>query len=324
MSRVREIVAQLEIPVIAAPMFLVSNPAMALACCAEGIMGSFPAHGTRSREEFQGWLDEMILGIKRLEDAGKTPAPWAVNLVVHPSNPRYPGDLELVEKYKVPVVLTSKGAPGDAIRRIHGWGAVALHDIANRRHAEKALEAGVDGVIAVAGGAGGHTGTINPFALMNEVRQLGDHFAIVLAGGLTTGRDVLAAETMGADLAYIGTRFIATQEAMAAADHKKMILDTRATDVFLTASIDGAPANWLTPSLVAAGIDLDVLRTTLPTKIVAAQENKKRWKDIYTAGHGVGNIDDIPTAAELCRRLVKQYREARSQMQGSHAKMAAA
>jgi len=274
-------------------------------------MGSFPAHGTRSREEFQAWLDEMVAGTKRLEDQGRKLAPWAVNLVVHASNPRYAGDLELVEKYKVPVVLTSKGAPGEAIKRIHGFGAVALHDIANRRHAERALEAGVDGVIAVAGGAGGHTGTINPFALMNEVRQLGEHFAVVLAGGLTTGRDVLAAQTMGADLAYIGTRFIATEEAMAAAAHKKMILDTHATDVFLTASIDGAPANWLVPSLLAAGIDLDVLRTTLPGKIVSAHENKKRWKDIYTAGHGVGNIDDIPTAAELCRRLIAQYREAK-------------
>ena len=210
-------------------------------------MGSFPAHGTRSREEFQAWLDEMQEGMKRLEDVGSKPAPWAVNLVVHASNPRYPGDLELVEKYQVPVVLTSKGAPGDAIKRIHGWGAVALHDIANRRHAEKALEAGVDGVIAVAGGAGGHTGTINPFALMNEVRQLGDHFAVVLAGGQTTGRDVLAAEAMGADLAYIGTRFIATQEAMAAAAHKDMIVKTRATDVFLTASIDGAPGQLADP-----------------------------------------------------------------------------
>ena len=142
-------------------------------------------------------------GIKRLEDSGRRPAPWAVNLVVHPSNPRYPGDLELVEKYKVPVVLTSKGAPGDAIRRIHGWGAIALHDIANRRHAEKALEAGVDGVIAVAGGAGGHTGTINPFALMNEVRQLGDHFAVVLAGGMSTGRDVVAAQAMEIGRAHV-------------------------------------------------------------------------------------------------------------------------
>ncbi len=313
-AEVQKLIDRMAIPAIAAPMFLVSNPALTLACCAEGIMGSFPAHGTRSREEFQAWLDEMVEGIRRLEDHGKKLAPWAVNLVVHASNPRYAGDLELVEKYKVPVVLTSKGAPGEAIKRIHGFGAVALHDIANRRHAEKALEAGVDGVIAVAGGAGGHTGTINPFALMNEVRQLGEDFAVVLAGGLTTGRDVLAAQTMGADLAYIGTRFIATQEAMAAAGHKKMILDTRATDVFLTASIDGAPANWLVPSLVAAGIDLDVLRTTLPSKIVSAQENKKRWKDIYTAGHGVGNIDDIPTAAELCRRLIVQYREAKESL----------
>jgi len=310
-GEVRRLIDRLAIPAIAAPMFLVSNPALTLACCAEGIMGSFPAHGTRSREQFQAWLDEMRDGIKRLEDDGKRPAPWAVNLVVHASNPRYLGDLELVEKYKVPVVLTSKGAPGEAIKRIQGWGAVTLHDIANRRHAEKALEAGVDGVIAVAGGAGGHTGTINPFALMNEIRQLGDHFAIVLAGGLTTGRDVLAAETMGADLAYIGTRFIATREAMAADAHKRMILDTRATDVFLSASIDGAPANWLTPSLLAAGIELDMLRTTLPGKVVSAHENKKRWKDIYTAGHGVGNIDDIPPAAELCRRLVAQYNDAR-------------
>ncbi|UYN93826.1 MAG: nitronate monooxygenase [Enhydrobacter sp.] len=313
-AEVRRLIDRMAAPIIAAPMFLVSNPALTLACCAEGVMGSFPAHGTRSREEFQAWLDQMVEGIERLEDEGRKPAPWAVNLVVHASNPRYPGDLELVEKYKVPVVLTSKGAPGDAIKRIHGWGAVALHDIANRRHAEKALEAGVDGVIAVAGGAGGHTGTINPFALMNEVRQLGGDFAIVLAGGLTTGRDVLAAETMGADLAYIGTRFIATREAMAADAHKQMILDTRATDVFLSASIDGAPANWLTPSLIAAGIDLDVLRTTLPGKVVSAHDNKKRWKDIYTAGHGVGNIADIPPASELCRRLIAQYREAKRQV----------
>jgi nitronate monooxygenase len=310
-AEVQKLIDRMAIPAIAAPMFLVSNPELALACCAEGIMGTFPAHGTRSPEEFQAWLVEMQDGIKRLEDAGKKPAPWAVNLVVHATNPRYPGDLALVEKYKVPIVLTSKGAPGDAINRIHGWGAVALHDIANHRHAVKALEAGVDGVIAVAGGAGGHTGTINPFALMNEVRQLGDHFAIILAGSITTGRDVLAAQAMGADMAYIGTRFIATREAMAAAAHKQMILDTRATDVFLTSSMDGTPANWLAPSLIAAGIDLDVLRTTLPGKVVSSQENKKRWKDIYTAGHGVGNIEDVPSAAELCRRLIAQYHEAK-------------
>ena len=236
-----------------------------------------------------------------------------MNLVVHASNPRYPGDLELVEKYRVPVVLTSKGAPGDAIKRIHGWGAVALHDIANRRHAEKALEAGVDGVIAVAGGAGAirHDQPLRPDERGAPAGRSLRH----RAGGRPNHRPRRAgAEAMGADLAYIGTRFIATQEAMAAAAHKDMIVKTRATDVFLTASIDGAPANWLTPSLLAAGIDLDVLRTTLPGKIVAAQENKKRWKDIYTAGHGVGNIEDIPTAAELCRRLVAQYRDAKKDL----------
>ncbi len=259
--------------------------------------------------------------MRRLEDAGRQPAPWAVNLVVHASNPRYPGDLELVEKYKVPVVLTSKGAPGDAIKRIHGWGRRCAARYRQPASCREGVEAGVDGVIAVAGGAGGHTGTINPFALMNEVRQLGDEFAVVLAGGQTTGRDVLAAEAMGADLAYIGTRFIATREAMAAQAHKDMILNTRATDVFLTASIDGAPANWLTPSLLAAGIDLDVLRTTLPGKIVDSRENKKRWKDIYTAGHGVGNIEDAPVAADLCRRLIAQYREARSLRQQAVARL---
>ena len=316
-AAVLKILDQMAMPAIAAPMFLVSNPDLALACCAEGIMGSFPAHGTRTREELEQWLNTMQHGMERLraEAGGRTIAPYAVNLVVHASNPRYLGDLELVERFKVPVVLTSKGAPGDAFKRIHGWGGVALHDIANQRHAEKALEGGADGVIAVCGGAGGHTGTINPFALLNEVRQLGDTFAIVLAGGMTTGRDVLAAQAMGADLAYIGTRFIATREAAASAGHKQMILDTRATDVFFSASIDGAPANWLAPSLVAAGIDLDVLRSTLPGKIVSAQESKKRWKDLWTAGHGVGNIADIPDAAALCRRLKDEYATARRHLE---------
>src|SRR4029077_1813178 len=266
-AEVHKLMERMAIPAIAAPMFLVSNPALTLACCSEGIMGSFPAHGTRSREEFRAWLDEMQEGMKRLEDSGQKPAPWAVNLVVHASNPRYPGDLELVEKYRVPVVLTSKGAPGDAIKRIHGWGAVALHDVANGRHAEKALEAGVDGVIAVAGGAGGHTGTINPFALMNELRQIHSG-PIALAGWMTTGRDVFAAQVMGADLAYMGTRFIATVESSAPEDHKRMIVASNATDVFFSDSVDGAPANWLTKSLLAAGINLDVLRTTLPGKII--------------------------------------------------------
>ena len=274
-------------------------------------MGSFPAHGTRSREVFEEWLVETTGGLKRLHDqaVGKKIAPFAVNLVVHPSNTRMEGDLELCIKYRVPVVLTSKGAPTDLIARIHDYGGVVLHDIANQRHAGKALAAGVDGVIAVAGGAGGHTGTINPFALMNEVRRIHGG-PVVLAGGMTTGRDVLAAQAMGADFAYIGTRFIATTESSAPAGQKLMIVESNATDVFFSASVDGAPANWLTKSLLNAGVDLDVLRTTLPGKVVAADETRKRWKDIWTAGHGVGNIDDIPSTVELCRRLKDEYRAA--------------
>ena len=214
----------------------------------------------------------------------------------------------------MPVVLTSKGAPGDAIKRIHGWGAVALHDIANRRHAEKALEAGVDGVIAVAGGAGGHTGTINPFALMNEVRQLGDHFAIVLAGGLTTGRDVLAAEAMGADLAYIGTRFIATREAMAA-DGAQAHDPRHARDRRLPHRLDRRRAGQLADAEPARRRHRPRRAAHDPARQDrGGHENKKRWKDIYTAGHGVGNIEDIPTAAELCRRLVAQYRDAKKDL----------
>ncbi len=308
---VQEMASKLEIPVMLAPMFLVSTPAMTLAACSEGLMGSFPAHGTRTREVFEEWLIETTDGLKRLDEqaAGNKIAPFAVNLVVHPSNTRMEGDLELCIKYRVPVVLTSKGAPTDLIARIHDYGGVVLHDIANQRHAEKALAAGVDGVIAVAGGAGGHTGTINPFALMNEVRRIHSG-PVVLAGGMTTGRDVLAAQAMGADFAYIGTRFIATTESSAPAGQKLMIVESNATDVFFSASIDGAPANWLTKSLLNAGVDLDVLRTTLPGKVVAADETRKRWKDIWTAGHGVGNIDDIPSTVELCQRLKAEYRAA--------------
>ena len=225
-AEVQTLIDRMAIPAIAAPMFLVSNPGARAGLLQRRHHGqlSRPRHPFARTVPVVARRDAGGHEAPRGQRRGRAIAPWAVNLVVHASNPRYPGDLELCEKYKVPVVLTSKGAPGDAIKRLHGWGAIALHDIANKRHAEKALEAGVDGVIAVAGGAGGHTGTINPFALMNEVRQLGDHFAIVLAGGQTTGRDVLAAQVMGADLAYIGTRFIATQEAMAADAHKEMIL----------------------------------------------------------------------------------------------------
>lgn len=315
MSRIRPILDRLELPLIIAPMFLVSSPAMALAACAEGVMGSFPAHSTRTREVLAEWLKETEEGLKRLEDGPRTGkiAPFALNLVVHRTNPRYEGDLALCIQHRVPVVLTSKGAPGEAVKRIHDYGGVVLHDVASQRHAEKAIEAGVDGVIAVCGGAGGHTGTINPFALVNEIRRIWDG-TIVLAGGMSTGRDVLASEAMGADLAYFGTRFIPTTESIASEDYKQAILGSKATDIFFTASIDGAPCNYISKSLTDAGIDLDTLRKTLPSEVINAHETKKRWKDIWSAGHGVGNIERIAGTGELCRQLKTEYQAARAEM----------
>jgi nitronate monooxygenase len=315
MTRFAEIRAHLALPVIAAPMFLVSNPTMALAACREGIMGSFPAHCTRSNEILGEWLKTMDEGMRRLEAerGAAAVAPYAVNLVVHKSNPRMAGDLDLVVRHRVPIVLTSKGAPGDVFRRVHDYGGFILHDVASKRHAEKALEGGADGLIAVAGGAGGHCGTINPFALVNEIRQI---FAgpIVLAGAISTGRDVLAAQAMGADLAYMGTRFINTVESSAADEYRAMICRAKATDIFFTAAHDGAPANFLTESLLRAGIDLDELRYRKPGAVVAAQESKKQWKDIWSAGHGAGSVNDVLTVAELCQRLKREYAAARGDL----------
>lgn len=312
--------ARVALPMIVAPMFLVSNPEMVIAACGEGVVGSFPAHSARSSEILAEWLLRIDTAQRRFADEGVRAAPYAVNLVVHRSNPRLQDSIDLCVKYRVPIVLSSKSAPDGVVERVHDYGGVVLHDIANRRHAEKALEAGVDGLIAVCGGAGGHTGTINPFALVNEVRQIHSG-PLVLAGGMTTGRDVFAARAMGADLAYIGTRFIATRESAAPEGYKQLVLDSRADDVFLSDAIDGAPANWLTRSLLDAGLDLDALRTTPRGSVVAAGETAKRWKDIWTAGHGVGNIAEIPTAAELCRRLIAEYQHAQAEFGGPNLRM---
>lgn len=306
---------QVEIPVIVAPMFLVSGPALVLAACSEGVIGSFPAHATRTREIFEQHLIEVETGLAalRAQRPDACIAPYAVNLVTHETNPRMQGDLDLCVRYRVPIVLTSKSAPRDVVSRVHDYGGVVLHDIATRRHAEKAAEAGVDGLILVTQGAGGHTGQISPFGLVNEVRQIFDG-PLVLAGGITTGRDVMAAEALGADFAYVGTRFIATHEALASDAYKAALLEADASQLFYSAAVDGAPVNWLSKSLIAAGADLDVLRTTLPGKVLPASEVSKRWRDIWSAGHGVGNINDIVPAAELCRRLKSEYAAACDEM----------
>ena len=302
---------RLKIPLIVAPMFLVSNPKMAVAACRAGVIGSYPAHSTRSKEIFEDWLIESEAALAEAEANGERPAPLAVNLVVHPSNARMEGDLEIVLRHKVPIVLTSKGAPEDVFRKIHDYGGITMHDVASARHAEKAVEAGADALIAVAGGAGGHCGTINPFALVNEIRQVTDK-PIVLAGGLTSGQDILAAEAMGASLVYMGTRFIATEESLAPDDYRQSLIDGKATDIMLSAALDGAPANWYAPSLVKAGIDLDELAVTRPGKIVTSSgQSKQRYKGIWSAGHGIGATREVVGTGALCDQLIAEYTSAR-------------
>ncbi len=305
---------RLKLPLIVAPMFLVSNPKMAIAACRAGAIGSYPAHSTRTREVFEEWLVETQDALAAAEEAGEQPAPYAVNLVVHSSNARMEGDLELVIQHEVPIVLTSKGAPDDVFKQIHDYGGVAFHDVASARHAEKAVEAGADALIAVAGGAGGHCGTINPFALISEIKQVTDK-PIILAGGLTNGQDLLAAETMGAAMSYMGTRFIATEESLAPAAYCEALIEGKATDIFLSAALDGAPANWYAPSLVKAGIDLEELAVTRPGKIVTSDgQSKQRYKGIWSAGHGIGATREVVPVQSLCEQLISEYQQARADL----------
>ncbi len=300
---------RLRIPLIVAPMFLISSPEMALAACSRGVMGSFPAHSTRTREDFVRWLDQMQTGLAEMDK----PTPWAVNLVVHPSNKRYPGDLDLCIERKVPVVLTSKGAPDDVFAKIHDYGGVAFHDIASARHAEKAVAAGADALIAVCGGAGGHCGTLNPFALLNEVREVTDK-PIILSGALSTGQDILAAQTMGADMAYMGTRFIASKESLSDDYTDEMMLKCTAKDVFFSAALDGAPANWLRPTLIAEGLNPDEIAAYAPGKVVTDQAAKARYSKIKSAGHGVGMVKSVQSAAEICDQLIAEYDAAKGEV----------
>jgi nitronate monooxygenase len=295
---------RLRLPVIVAPMFRVSTVALVVAACEEGLLGSFPAHGTRDTAELRTWIESIQLQLQ----LGKS-APFAVNLVTHASNERLEADLAVCEELRVPIILSSKSAPTRIVDRIHGYGGWIFHDVANRRHVEKAVDAGVDGLTAVACGAGGHTGSLNPFALINVIRRTFGG-PVVLAGAITTGRDVLAAQAMGADFAYMGTRFLATEESGASPEHKKMVVDHDGADVCTSAAFTGAPANWLIPSLEAAGVDLDALCRSPERDVASLTSSQRRWKDLWTSGHGIGLIDDIPPARERCRRLASEYEDA--------------
>ncbi|MEM1402918.1 MAG: nitronate monooxygenase [Pseudomonadota bacterium] len=297
---------RLRIPLIVAPMFLVSSPQLTIAACGKGVMGSFPAHSTRTRDDFAKWLEQTEAGLEDLRNIGIEPAPYAVNLVVNETNPRFEGDLELCIENEVEVVLTSKGAPTDVFDRIHEYGGIAFHDVASRRHAEKALAAGADGIIAVCSGAGGHTGSQNPFGLVNEIRQITDK-PIVLAGGLSTGQDIVTARAMGADMAYMGTRFIACPESLAPDAYGEMLVQSSASDIFYTEALDGYPITVLVPSLENAGMTLEDLKGLQPGEKIGAHQAKERFKSIWSAGHGVGAVATRAPASEVCDEIIEQY-----------------
>lgn len=289
----------LKLPVIAAPMFLVSGPDLVVECCNSGVIGTFPSLNQRTTEGYREWLHD-IKG-RLTPDA----AAFGVNHIVHPTNPRLMADMMVSVEEKVPLIITSLGAVRDVVEAVHGYGGVVFHDIANVRHARKAAQAGVDGLILVANGAGGHAGVVNPFALVEEVRSFFDG-TIILSGCLSTGRDVAAATMMGADFAYMGTRFISTTESQAQAEYKQMIVDAGASDITYTPAVSGIPANFLTPSLIANGID----PKTLPEHKLDMADEAKAWKTVWSAGQGAGAVHDILPTEQLVRRLRDEYAEA--------------
>lgn len=307
---------RLRLPVVAAPMFLISNPRLVLACCASGVVGSFPALNQRDSAGFKAWLEEIEAGLALLQ----APAPYAVNLIVHPTNPRLQADLALCVEHRVPIVITSLGAVRELVDAVHGYGGLVFHDVTTRRHAEKAAEAGVDGLIAVAAGAGGHAGTWSPFALAAEIRQFFDK-TLLLAGCLNHGHEILAAQMLGADLAYMGTRFIATVESQAPGAYKQMLLDAHAADIIHTPAVSGVPASFLRPSLEQAGYDMNALKSGHEQgKLKPIDDEAKAWKTVWSAGQGVGGIDDLPSASALIGRLHDEYRNALERCQALRAR----
>ncbi|MCO7522097.1 MULTISPECIES: nitronate monooxygenase family protein [unclassified Pseudomonas] len=296
----------LRLPLVAAPMFLISNPELVLACCANGVVGSFPALNQRDSAGFKAWLEEIEAGLAKLDQ----PAPYAVNLIVHASNPRLQADLALCVEHRVPIVITSLGAVKEVVDAVHGYGGLVFHDVTTRRHAEKAAEAGVDGLIAVAAGAGGHAGSWSPLALLAEIRQFFDK-TVLLSGCLNHGHELLAAQVLGADLGYMGTRLIATRESQAQDAYKQMILGAKAADVVLTPAVSGIPASFLRQSLEQAGYDQATLKGSHEAgKLKPIGDEAKAWKTIWSAGQGVGEINDLPSIAELVERLSGEYRAA--------------
>jgi nitronate monooxygenase len=309
---------RLVIPVIGSPMFIVSGPELVIAQCKAGIVGSFPALNARPKEALDEWLTQISAELDRARAAHpeRKVAPYAVNQIVHASNDRLEHDLEVCIRHKVPIIITSLRAPNDVVRHVQDYGGLVLHDVINLRHAEKALEAGVDGLILVCAGAGGHAGTLSPFALVPEVRRMFQG-PIILSGSIASGASVLAAEAMGADFAYMGTRFIATREARAADDYKEAIVASSASDIIYSSLFTGVHGNYLKKSIINAGLDPNALPEADKTSMNFSSgggSKTKAWRDIWGAGQGVGQIDDVPATADLVARLVAEYHQARGRL----------
>jgi len=309
---------RLRLPVIGSPLFIVSGPELVIAQCQAGIVGSFPSLNARPISQLDEWLAEITETLAAWDRAHpEAPsAPFAVNQIVHKTNNRLEEDVELCAKYKAPVVITSLGARQDVNDAVHGWGGVVLHDVITDAFARKAVERGADGLIPVAAGAGGHAGKLSPFAIIQELREWFDG-PIALSGAIANGRAVLAAQAMGADLAYIGSAFIATQEARAMEGYKDMIVASRGDDIVYTNLFTGVHGNYLRPSIVNAGLDPDDLPTADPSKMdfgSGGNQKAKAWRDIWGCGQGIGAVKHVPTAGELVARLADEYEAAKAEL----------
>jgi nitronate monooxygenase len=308
MSATRRRLAQLRLPVFAAPMFLVSGPELVIACCRAGVVGSFPSPNVRTVEELEVWISQIEDALRETPPDGRPAAPWALNLVTHTTNKRLPQDLVLVERYRPPIVITALGSPAPAIEVVHSYGGLVFADVNSLFYARKAAAVGADGLVLVCAGAGGHTGELCNYVFVEEVRKFYDGY-IALAGGIATGRAVAAARVMGADFAYIGTRFIAATESLAEDDYRRMLLGCSAQDLVVSRAFTGARASMLKPSIIAQGIDLEVVATGTAKLNFTGLEGRevKPWKGIWSAGQGVGAITAIEPAAAIVDRLAAEY-----------------
>ena len=315
MSKLPPVLQNLSLPVIASPLFIISNPKLVIEQCKAGVVGSMPALNARPAELLDEWLAEITETLAAYNKANpdKPAAPFAINQIVHKSNDRLEHDMQVCAKYKVPIIITSLGAREDVNQAVHAWGGIVLHDIINNKFAHKAIEKGADGLIAVAAGAGGHAGVKSPFALIQEIRQWFDG-PVALSGSIASGDAVLAAQAMGADFGYIGSAFIATHEARASDAYKQAIVDGNSDDIVYSNLFTGVHGNYLAPSIRASGMDPDNLPESDPSKMNFGGDAKKAWKDIWGCGQGIGAINAVTSTAELVDKLRGEYQAARARL----------